>query len=287
MSSALFFDNPGKRTRVSTPDGLAIEVREWGNPDGPELLLVPGLAQSYLSFARQFGAPELQHMRIISYDPRGHGLSDKPLDGTYYYEGRRWADEVQAVIDGTGLVKPVLAGWSMGGRIVRQYLMNYGDSRLSGVGIISARPIEVDRVIGPGNNITAALDVDNEASRIGTAISFLRNCFHIQPTPEEFEFMLGFNMLTSFEIRAEIGKWATDVAVSTRALEAVRVPAMIFHGRKDILVLPEAAEISATAMPKARVSIYDDCGHSVFFEAPDRFNRELAAFVDESWGQNV
>jgi len=32
-------------------------------------------------------------------------------------------------------------------------------------------------------------------------------------------------------------------------------------------------------MPHAQLSIYQDCGHSPFYEMAERFNRELAAFV--------
>ena len=46
----------------------------------------------------------------------------------FYRESHRWADESQAVIDGTALAKPVLVGWSLGGRVLRQYLMHYGDA---------------------------------------------------------------------------------------------------------------------------------------------------------------
>ena len=67
-----FQDRPaGTRHRLRTPDGVELEVREFGDPDGIELLLVTGVAQSYLSFVRQFSDPALQHLRIIAYDPRG------------------------------------------------------------------------------------------------------------------------------------------------------------------------------------------------------------------------
>src|SRR5271170_5792190 len=157
------FDNvaPGLRHRVKAPDGVALEVREWGDPSGPELLLVPGVAQSYLSFVKQYSDPGLQHLRIVSYDPRGHGMSDKPLGDHWYQEGPRWSGEVHAVMEALGLSRPVLAGWSLGGRIVRQYLVDYGDSRLSGLGLLSCRPVELPEVIGRGNDVVQALDIED------------------------------------------------------------------------------------------------------------------------------
>jgi pimeloyl-ACP methyl ester carboxylesterase len=50
MTSAFEQRLPGLCHRVKTEDGVELEVREWGDPHGPEILLIPGVAQSYLSF---------------------------------------------------------------------------------------------------------------------------------------------------------------------------------------------------------------------------------------------
>jgi pimeloyl-ACP methyl ester carboxylesterase len=280
MTRALESRPPGRRHRVKTADGVELEVREWGDPNGPELLLVTGVAQSYLSFVKQYSAPEMQKFRIISFDPRGHGLSDKPFGDEWYQDGKRWSGEVQSVIDALELRKPVLAGWSLGGRIVRQYLVDYGDAQLSGVAFLSCRPVEVPEVIGAGNAVVQKLDIDDLGSRIDVASAFLRNCFGLQPDTDEFAFALAYNMLCPFEIRQQIGKWWTEPAISEAALRRVTVPTLIVHGRDDILVLPGAADITARLIPHATLSLYDGCGHSVFFEAAERFNAELTSFVD-------
>ena len=46
-----------------------------------------------------------------------------------YQGGRVWADDLAAVMAAKRLGRPVLVGWSMGGRVIRQYLMVYGDAR--------------------------------------------------------------------------------------------------------------------------------------------------------------
>jgi len=283
MTSVFATQAKGRRHRVRTRDGLDIEVREWGDPNGPEVLLIPGVAQSYLSFVKQYSDPRLQRFRIVSYDPRGHGLSDKPLGDPLYQEGLRWSDEVRSVIDALGLRHPILVGWSLGGRIARQYLVDYGDGGLSGIVFLSCRPVEVPQVLGHGNAILKTVDIDDCASRIDVAMAFLHNCFGKQPESEEFVFALAFNMLCPFEIRNQIGQWNTEPSVSEEALRKVRVPVLIVHGGKDILVLPEAARITAGLIPHAQLRLHDDCGHSPFFEDAGRFNAELADFVDSAW----
>ncbi len=269
--------------RVIAPDGVAVAVGEWGNPAGPEILFIHGLAQSTLSFNRQIASALARDFRIVAYDLRGHGLSDKPLDPACYQDGRRWADEVQAVIAAKRLQRPVLVGWSLGGRVLRQYLMTYGDRQLSGVNILAARPFEVDRVVGPGSRAMAADGRRDLAGRIDTAVKFLRACYEKQPGEQDFVTAVAYNMMIPFEVRDAIGGWRTDPDDVRDAFAKVRVPTLVTHGRRDQLILPQAAEMSAAAIPGARISWYDDCGHSPFYEDAPRYNRELAEFAAAAW----
>lgn len=269
--------------RVATPDGVAVAVSEWGNPAGPEILFIHGLAQSTLSFDRQVHSALARDFRLVAYDLRGHGLSDKPRDPVFYQDGRRWADEVQAVIAAKRLVRPVLVGWSLGGRVLRQYLMTHGDRRLSGINILAARPFEVDSVVGPGSKAMQSDARRDLAGRIDTAVAFLCACFEKQPAERDFVTAVAYNLIIPFEVRDAIGGWRTDPEDVRAAFAKITVPALVTHGRKDKLILPEAAEMSAAAIKGARISWYDDCGHSPFYEDAPRYNRELAAFAAAAW----
>ncbi len=264
---------------VETPDGVTIAVREWGNPAGAEILLIHGVGQSHLSFIRQMTDDLGRDHRIVAYDTRGHGASDKPLDPVFYHEATRWADEVQAVIAAKRLRKPVLVGWSMGGRVIGQYLTVHGDRHLGGINFVAARAIA-----DPAFSGTAALGLPvarphDLGSRIEATAAFLRACFHRQPTEAEFAVALAYNMLPPVEVLAAIRSWPGKIPATIEALGAVRVPVLVTHGRADTVVRPLAAERTAAFVPGARLSWYDDCGHSPFFEDAPRFNRELAAFA--------
>src|SRR5579871_4789425 len=92
----------GRQTLITAPDGIRISVREWGTATGPEILFIHGVAQCHLSFQRQFSSRLAAQFRLVAYDLRGHGESAKPLDHACYRDGRRWADEVAAVIAAMG-----------------------------------------------------------------------------------------------------------------------------------------------------------------------------------------
>jgi pimeloyl-ACP methyl ester carboxylesterase len=57
---------------------------------------------------------------------------------------------------------------------------------------------------------------------------------------------------------------------------------LVTQGRNDVIVLPTMAEEVLRVLPAADSSWYDGVGHMPFWEAPERFNRELARFTDHA-----
>jgi pimeloyl-ACP methyl ester carboxylesterase len=264
---------------VAAPDGVRLAVYECGNPAGPELLLIHGFAQSHLCFAPQLNSELARDFRIVTLDLRGHGASDKPLDAAAYQSPTVWAKDVAVVIATKRFRRPVLVGWSMGGRIIRQYLMNFGDAGLAGINFVGSTVIEDPCVRGPVGGsprppASAPIGVQLEA-----AIAFLDGCYAIKPSEADFRVAIGYNMLLPLQAREAIGGWTTAPADTLPALAKVRVPTLVTHGRQDAIVLPLAAEMTAQAIPGARLSWFDACGHAPFQEDAGRFNNELAAFM--------
>ena len=67
--------------------GLKLHAREWGNPGGPALLLIHGWSQSDLCWLNQVRGDLASTFRIVTFDLRGHGLSDKPTQPEHYATG--------------------------------------------------------------------------------------------------------------------------------------------------------------------------------------------------------
>lgn len=265
-------------TGVRSPDGTRLAVYEGGNAAGPEVLLVHGFAQAHLCFAPQLESALAGQFRLVTYDQRGHGASDQPLDAAAYQGQRAWADDLAAVIAAKRLERPVLVGWSMGGRVIRQYLMVHGDAHIAGINFVSSQVIEDPSCRGP-----SAPKVPPEgqslADEIEAAIAFLDGCYGRKPTEAAFRRALAYNMKVPAAVRRAIAGWSTDAADTIAALRKVRAPALITHGREDAVVLPAAVDMTLAAIPHAEVSWFDGCGHSPFCEDTPRFNDELSAFV--------
>jgi len=262
---------------VKTPDGLTISAQDWGNPNGPEILFIHGFSQSHLSWIKQVTHSELaKEFHMVTYDLRGHGNSDKPLEPERYKTGKYWADELQAVMDATGLKRPVLAGWSYGGRIMADYLTTYGTARLAGLNYVDAGQKADPSFVGPNLRNLPLMASEDLATNIAATRAFLHDCFSIQPTQEEYETMLAFNMMVPPKVRLGLGNRPLQVDDMLRSL---KLPVLVTHGAEDKNSKLIAAEYTAKMIPGAKLSVYQGIGHAPFFEDAPRFNAELAVFV--------
>jgi non-heme chloroperoxidase len=261
---------------VRTPDGLTIAAQEWGNPSGSEILFIHGFSQASLSWQRQVESDLAKEFRMVTYDLRGHGNSDKPLEPQKYKESKAWADEVQAVIDAAKLKRPVLVGWSYGGRVIGDYLAIHGAAGIAGLNYVDAVSKSDPSFFGDGLKVQPLMFSEDLATNIAATRIFLHNCFEKQPSQEDFETMLAFNMMVPPKVRANMGGRTLSM---DETLKALNLAVLVTHGAADKLILVAMAKHTAATIPGAKLSLYDGVGHAPFWEDTARFNAELAAFV--------
>jgi non-heme chloroperoxidase len=265
--------------------GVRLHAREWGNPDGPAILFVHGWSQSDLCWLKQLNGDLAGSFRIVTFDLRGHGLSEKPASPEHYTDGQLWADDVGAVIDQTGLERPILVAWSYGGYIVADYLRAYGDARIGGIDLVGAavilRPPTFDH-LGPGllENAQEMCAPDLFAN-IAATRRFLRACTSGPLDDEELAIAFAWNMVVPSAVRGALISRELD---GSDILSSISVPVLVTHGHDDTIVLPSMAEYTLSVCPAATPSWYDGVGHMPFWEASDRFDRELADLVDTATG---
>ncbi len=265
-----------KPITVKTPDGLTISAQEWGNPAGAEILFIHGFSQSSLSWMRQVDSDLAKEFRIVTYDLRGHGNSDKPLDPARYRDSKAWGDEVQAVIDTAGLKHPVLVGWSYAGRVISDYVSTHGASKLAGINFVDA-PIKVDpALIGDNLKNLSLMASEDLTTNIAATRTFLHGCFSKQPSADDYEAMLAFNMMVPPKVRAGLGGRPLD---ASDVMSKLTIPVLVTHGAQDRNAKLGAAQYTASVIPGAKLSVYDGIGHAPFYEDAARFNSELTAFV--------
>jgi pimeloyl-ACP methyl ester carboxylesterase len=268
-----------KSITVKTPDGLTISAQEWGNPNGPEILFIHGFSQSSLSWIRQVDSDLAKEFRMVTYDLRGHGNSDKPLERDKYQESKGWADELQAVIDAAGLKRPVLVGWSYGGRVIADYLRVHGPARLAGLNYVDSLTKGDPSFFAEGLKVQPLMFSDDLATNIAATRAFLHLCFEKQPSQEDFETMLAFNMMVPPKVRANMAGRKLEI---DDILVSLKLPVLVTHGSADKLLRVAGAQYSVANIAGAKLSLYEGVGHAPFFEDAPRFNAELAAFVRDA-----
>lgn len=104
---------------VPTHDGLTLSVTDEGPADGPVVLAVHGFASSEQANWRAAGwsrALTAAGYRLLTYDQRGHGDSDKPHDAGSYGPGILRSDAL-TVLDAFEVPAAHWLGYSFGARL--------------------------------------------------------------------------------------------------------------------------------------------------------------------------
>src|ERR1700682_6687940 len=181
---------------VKTPDGLAIAA-------GPKIVFLHGLSQSSLSWTRQLTDPGLaKEFRMIAYDFRGHGASDKQAEAEKYLQDRIWADDLATVITAACLKRPVLVGWSYAGRVISDYVRTHGQAGIAGINFVAAVTKSGNEFLGPEIKNVGGMISDDLVTNIAATRAFLHACFTNPPAAQGFEIMLAFNMVVPAKVRA-------------------------------------------------------------------------------------
>jgi len=271
------------RTRTVTGGGgVEIHVEEHGPADAHPLLLIHGFSQSRLAWTPQFESALADDYRLVAMDLRGHGASETPSEPDAYRDSTLWADDVRAVIEGCNLDAPTLVGWSYGGLVVSDYLATHGDGAVSGVVLVGAitekGTADADRfageqfvALGPGFRST---DVEESVDTLG---QFVRLCVEEPLDDADFYRALGYNVAVPPFVRAVMQDRTVEHAAT---LADVETPILLVHGEDDPVVRSAAAAKHVDLFPNAELKLYADVGHTPFFEAPDRFEADLRAFLD-------
>jgi pimeloyl-ACP methyl ester carboxylesterase len=267
-----------KRHTVRGGGGLRLHVREWGKADGPPILFIHGWSQNHLCWAKQYESSLADEFRLVAYDLRGHGMSEAPLEPGHYTAGKLWADDVAAILDELGLVRPVLVGWSYGAFVISDFVRRHGQDGISAInfveGVTRLGEAAFGTMIGPGFlDYFVDATADDLPTNIRAMRSFVKECLVKPLSNDDLETAMCWNVVVPAPIRAGLAARQIDDDDVLRALD---VPVVVTQGRMDSVVLPAMAEHVLATCPTAEASWYEGVGHAPHLEEPERFNRELA-----------
>jgi len=254
-------------------------VQEAGKPTGKSILFIHGLSQCSLVWRRQMKSDLADTFRLAAMDIRGHGLSDKPDDG--YGDSQIWADDVRTVIQALALDKPLLVGWSYAGAIISDYVGVYGEDGISGTNWVGAvcrlgKPLLADGFLGEQFLAAAPGFFSHDVNESVKALQKLIDlCIPSGLSTEEKYLLLGSNLVVTPQIRQALLSRTLD---NDSVVQRMSKPILLSWGEEDAVVLPKMRNHIAGLAKHAQISNYPAIGHAPFWQAADRYNRELRAF---------
>lgn len=253
------------------------------NPKGNKtILFVHGWPGNHNLFEYQYNQLPKLGYRCIGMDIRGFGLSDRPWEG---YDYNRLSDDIRAIIEALQLHDITLCGHSTGGAIVIRYMarhQGYGVSKLAL--FAAAAPSLIKRPYFPyGLPKQAVLDIIEGTynDRPNMIKNFGNMIFHnfVTPALSDWIFQLGLQA-SSWATAAVANTWIEDEGLF-QDLSKIFVPTLILHGLDDKVCLYPLAVAQQNNIQNAKLVPFESCGHFLFYDQQEKFNKELIQFIEE------
>ena len=267
-------DEAERNSEVATSaDGTRIAWAEQG--DGPPLLLVQGLG-----YAGSWGwgpvvEPLAGTFRVIWFDNRGVGGSDRPPGP---YSARMMAEDAVAVLDAAGVGRAHVLGASLGGMIAQELALGWPErvDRLVLACTLAGGPDAYPMPEQTVRLITQPLDLPpDERFRV-----FIRNALS-EPYDEAIVEVIKDHRIAEAQ---PLEAWQAQAAAGMTFDAADRIggitqPTLVVTGTADEVVDPRNSELLAAGIPGARLEHFEGAGHLFFWQDPDRFVGLLEEFL--------
>lgn len=273
---------------VTASSGLlsstTVHVDDTGGPGRP-VVLIHGWPLSGRSWEDQVPALTDAGFRVVRYDRRGFGQSDKPRGG---YDYDQLADDLHGVLTGLGLRDVTLVGFSMGGGEVARYVTRHGEDLLHSVVFAGAvTPYLARTDDNPDGPLTRELadgmaeDLEND--RDGFFDRFTTMFFSVgdQLKVSASQRQAAIAMCHESDQRAALACMESFGTTDFRAdLPRITVPALVVHGDGDAVVPFEGSgRLTHAAIPQSELVVVADAPHGLTVSHATEFNRALVSFL--------
>lgn len=263
---------------------VRLHVEDSGGTGRP-VILIHGWPLSADAWKPQVPVLRDAGYRVIAYDRRGFGRSDKPADG---YEYDTLAADLAGIIEDLDLKDVSLVGFSMGGGEVARYIANHGEDRLHSVVFASAVPPyllkSADNPDGPlpqekADQMREGLEKDREAFFDGFTHDFFSANGQLKVTESQRKEAIA--LCHQSDQTAALGCMKAFATTDFRAdLKKVSVPTLVLHGDSDATVPFEGSgKRTHAAISGSELVVLKDAPHGCNTSHADDFNLALLNFL--------
>lgn len=257
-------------------NGIQLYYEMHGPADAFPVVFVNGLLSDTTSWGFQVPA-FAQHFRVLTYDCRGQGQSDKPLGP---YSQALHAQDLLGLMDALDVCQAHIVGLSNGGTIAMQFALEHSER--------VARLVLVDTFGGVDALMAAklkswllALDAGGPLLRFDVGTPWVWSQSFMQKHPEILALLRDkVIQANGTAVRALImGTMEYDIRAR---LHGIRAPTLVLVGEEDLLTPPWYARELATRIPGAQLVIIPQTGHALTIENPTVFNALALAFLQSA-----
>lgn len=252
---------------------------------GKPVVLIHGWPLNSESWEYQLNELPEHGYRVIAYDRRGFGKSDKPW-GKYDYD--TLASDLKALLDELDLHEVTLVGFSMAGGEVIRYLTNYGTARIAKIALVSSI-------------VPYILKTDDNPEGVPQEMF---DEFEEQLRDDRPKFLAGFgkqfygDSLLSPSVSSEMLDWTQMMALTgsgkatleclksfsttdfRNELSSIKIPVLIIHGEDDKTVpIKTAGEQAAQLLPDAEYIVYEGAPHGLYITEKEKLTADLISFI--------
>jgi pimeloyl-ACP methyl ester carboxylesterase len=269
-----------------TNDTVRLHIEDSGG-NGRPVVLIHGWPLSAQAWEPQVSVLRDAGFRVVAYDRRGFGRSDKPETG-YGYD--TLADDLQRVMDQCGLQDVTLVGFSMGGGEVARYVGRHGESRLHSVVFASAVPPclmkSPDNPDGPLTPEKAQQKKDAFAhDRSAYFDEFTRAFFSANGTLKvtESQRQAAIELCQQSAQHAALACMDSFATTDFRSdLKMVTVPTLVIHGDADAIVpIAGSGQRTHRAIAHSKMVTMSGAPHGLNVSHAQAFNEALLSFLRE------
>ena len=269
---------------VSGNSRVHLHVEDSGG-EGRPVVLIHGWPLSGASWKAQVGPLREAGYRVITYDRRGFGDSEKPDDG---YDYDTLAADLAGLLEERDLRDVTLVGFSMGGGEVARYVGKYGEDRLHGVVFASAVPPYLMKTAdNPEGPLTPDKAREKEeglkADRGKYFDEFTKAFFSAKGVLKvsESQRQEAIALCLQSDQAAALGCMKAFATTDFRGdLAKVGVPTLVIHGDSDGTVPFEGSgKRTHAAIAGCELVLLEDAPHGCNVSHADEFNEALIEFL--------
>lgn len=281
---------PYREFRLPMADGVNLQVAEWGAPTAElTVVLAHGWTLSnriWEDVAQSLVAAD-SAVRVIAYDHRGHGLSDRVPEASI----EELADDLGAVITALVPTGPVvLGGHSLGGFTLTALAERHPDlvvERVEGAMLVATSAGELMGAVRriPGTEATMKF-----ALRLGSRVKMpsrplflvrqgVRGAFGKHPRRRDLNRVARQGAQADPRAVAAIGRSILQHH-RYRTLEAFRdLEVTVLAGTRDFLTSPTHAQRIGERLPGSTVVVFRGAGHFLPYERRESVTAHLLGMI--------